>query len=154
MRTTKTTKTSVADWMTAAPFTIKDDATVIEAMHVMRDRGVRRLPVMHEGRLAGLVTDRMIKDYSPGKATTLDTWEAHYLLSKTSVRDVMNPRPHTVSPEADLTVAAMTIRDNRLYGLCVVNDAGDLVGVLTIKDLLDAFFHFSEIAALSCAPSV
>jgi acetoin utilization protein AcuB len=137
-------KRTVADWMTANPFTIHDDATVIEAMHVMKDRGVRRLPVLNNGRLCGVVTDRMIKDYSPGKATTLDTWEVHYLLSKTSVRDVMNPQPHTVSPDADLTTAATSIRDHRLYGLCVVNDAGDLVGVLTIKDLLDAFLDLSE----------
>jgi len=47
----------------------------------MMEKSVRRLPVMHDGRLAGIVGDRMLKDYSPGKAMTLDTWEVHYLLS-------------------------------------------------------------------------
>ena len=140
------TKRKVADWMTRNPITIDDDASVIEALHVMKDRGIRRLPVMRDGRLAGIVTDRMLKDYAPGKATTLDTWEVHYLLSKTLLRDVMNPNPHTVTPGADITTAATIIRDNKLYGLCVVNESGDLIGILTIKDLLGALFHLAEVA--------
>ena len=140
------TKTKVADWMTCEPFTIDADASVIEALHEMKERNVRRLPVMHDGQLTGVVTDRMLKDYAPGKATTLDTWEVHYLLSKTPVRDVMNPHPHTITPDAELTDAAKVIRDNKLYGLCVVNASGDLIGVLTIKDLIDALFYLVDVA--------
>src|SRR5512141_1736896 len=107
-------KNTVADWMTKNPITIDADASIMEALHVMKEREVRRLPVMHKGRLAGIVTDRMLKDYSPGKATTLDTWEAHYLLSKTLVKEAMNPNPHTVRPDAQLTDAAEIIRDHKL----------------------------------------
>src|SRR6059058_3630601 len=139
-------KKSVADWMTRNPVTIHDDASVIEALHVMKERGIRRLPVMHDGRLCGVVTDRMLKDYSPGKATPLDTWEVHYLLSQTDVREVMNPHPHTIHPTADLTDAARIIRDQKLYGLCVIDEKGDLIGVLTIKDLIEALFYLSELA--------
>ena len=73
-------KKKVSDWMTRNPYTIDADATIIEALHEMKDKNVRRLPVMHKGRLAGILTDRMLKDFSPGKATTMDTWEVHYLL--------------------------------------------------------------------------
>ncbi|MGZ7031777.1 MAG: CBS domain-containing protein [Thermoanaerobaculia bacterium] len=139
-------KDRVADWMTRNPITIEDDASIIEALHLMKERDIRRLPVMHEGRLAGIITDRILKDYSPGKATSLDTWEVHYLLSKTSVKEVMNPHPHTVTPDHKLIEAAAVIRDYKLYGLCVVNDKGDLVGVLTIKDLIEALFYLSEVA--------
>jgi acetoin utilization protein AcuB len=89
----------------------------------------------------------MLKDYSPGKATSLDTWEVHYLLSKTPVKEAMNPEPHTTTPDAPLVEAAKTIRDHKLYGLCVVNESGDLVGILTIKDLIEALFYLSEKAA-------
>ena len=140
-------KDKVADWMTREPVTIEDDASIIEALHRMKERDIRRLPVMHKGRLTGIVTDRMLKDYSPGKATTLDTWEVHYLLSKTSVRDAMNPHPHTVTPDSKLTDAAVIIRDHKLYGLCVVDQKGDLVGILTIKDLIDALFYLSDVAS-------
>ena len=139
-------KTRVKDWMTRNPVTIGVDASIIEAIHLMKERDVRRLPVMKDGRLAGVVTDRMLKDYAPGKATTLDTWEVHYLLSKTSVVEAMNPKPHVVEPDAKLTDAALTIRDNRLYGLCVVDETGELVGILTIKDLIDALFYMSGTA--------
>ena len=139
-------KTKVADWMTRNPITINDDASIMEAIHVMQEKDVRRLPVMRDGRLFGIVTDRMLKDYSPGKATPLDTWQVHYLLSKTPVTEVMNPKPHTVTPDADLTDAAAVIRDNKLYGLCVVNANGDLVGLLTIKDILDALFYLVDVA--------
>jgi acetoin utilization protein AcuB len=139
-------KNKVADWMTSNPITIDDDASIIDAVHLMKERNVRRLPVMHKGKLAGIITDRMLKDYSPGKATSLDTWEVHYLLSKTSVKEAMNPEPHTVTPDTKLTEAAKVIRDHKLYGLCIVDKKGDLVGILTIKDLIEALFYLAEIA--------
>lgn len=139
-------KTTVSDWMTRKLITIDEDASIIEAMHKMKEKDIRRLPVMRDGRLVGVRTDRMLKDYAPGKATTLDTWEVHYLLAKTSVGTAMNPNPHVVGPDALLTDAALVIRDNKLYGLCVVDDKGDLIGVLTIKDLIEALFHLSAVA--------
>jgi len=140
-------KDKVADWMTSNPITIEVDASIIEAIHLIKEREIRRLPVMKKGRLAGVVTDRMLKDYSPGKATTLDIAEVHYLLSKTAVKEAMNPKPHTVTPEDKLIDAAAVIRDQKLYGLCVVNDKGDLVGILTIKDLIEALFYLSKLAS-------
>lgn len=50
---------------------------------------------------------------------------------------------HVVRPDVLLTDAALVIRDNKLYGLCVVDDGGDLIGVLTIKDLIEALFCLS-----------
>jgi acetoin utilization protein AcuB len=139
-------KNTVRDWMTREPITIDVEASIIEALHVMKECNVRRLPVMRKGRLAGVVTDRMLKDYSPGKASALDTWEVHYLLAKTPVSEAMNDEPHTVTPDAPLTDAASIIRNQRLYGVCVVDHSGDLVGILTIKDLIEALFYLSAVS--------
>lgn len=128
----------VEKWMTKNPFTIEQDASMIEAIHTMKEKNIRRLPVMDKGRFVGLVTDRMIKDYSPGKATSLDTWEVHYLLSKTPVKEVMNPDPHTVTPDVELTTAAQAFLDHKLYGLCVVDSQGNLVGIMSVGDILKA----------------
>ena len=136
--------TSVEKWMTKNPITIDQDASIIEAIHLMKEKGIRRLPVMAMGRLVGLITERMIKDYTPGKATSLDTWEVHYLLSKTDVREVMNPSPITVTPDVDLAVAAQTILDHKLYGLCVVDAKGDLVGIMSVGDMLKAVVEFAS----------
>jgi acetoin utilization protein AcuB len=128
----------VSKWMTPNPVTIDEKASIIEAIHLMKEKDVRRLPVMRRGRFVGLVTDRMIKEYSPGKATLFDTWEVHYLLSKTPVKDVMKKDPHTVTPDTELVDAAQLIHDHKLHGLCVVDRAGDLVGILTTVDIMEA----------------
>lgn len=138
--------TTVDKWMTKNPITIDQDASIIEAIHLMKEKGIRRLPVMAGGRFTGLITERMIKDYTPGKATSLDTWEVHYLLSKTAVKEVMNPKPRTVTPDTDLATAAQAILDHKLYGLCVVDGKGDLVGIMSVGDMLRAVVEFAKAA--------
>ena len=136
--------TTVDKWMTKNPITIDQDASIIEAIHLMKEKGIRRLPVMTKGRFTGLITERMIKDYTPGKATSLDTWEVHYLLSKTAVKAVMNPSPRTITPDEDLAAAAQAILDHKLYGLCVVDAKGDLVGIMSVGDMLRAVVEFAK----------
>jgi acetoin utilization protein AcuB len=135
---------TVEQWMTKHPITIEQDASIIEAIHLMKEKGIRRLPVMAKGRFIGLITERMIKDYAPGKATSLDTWEVHYLLSKTPVKEVMNASPITVTPETDLATAAQAILDHKLYGLCVVDAKGELVGIMSVGDMLRAVVEFTK----------
>jgi acetoin utilization protein AcuB len=129
---------TVQMWMTSNPITIARDASIIEAIHLMKEKNVRRLPVTCQGKFCGLITDRMIKDYSPGKASALDTWEVHYVLSKTTVQEAMNPNPYTVRPEAPLCEAAQIVHDHKLYGICVTNEKGDLVGLLTTTNFMEA----------------
>src|SRR5919205_725156 len=88
-------KTKVRDWMTPNPVTIDAGATIVEAIHLLKERGFRRLPVMKSGKLVGIVTERMLLTFTPGKSTSLDTWELHYLLARTPVTEAMNPKPHT-----------------------------------------------------------
>lgn len=138
----------VADWMTTNPITIEESASIIEALHRMKEAGVRRLPVMRDGSFVGLLTDRMLKEYTPSKATCLDTWEIHYLLSKTPVKEAMNDHPFTVTPDTNLVDAAEFINQNKLYGLCVVNAAGELTGILTTTDILKALVAICRKPAL------
>jgi acetoin utilization protein AcuB len=129
---------TVGDWMTRNPYTIGADASLIEAIHLMKDKNIRRLPVVKDARLVGLITDRMMKEYTPSKATSLDTWEVHFLLSKTPVKEVMNSSPVTAAPSLELWQAAELFLDNRLYGLCVVDKDGGLVGIMSVGDILRA----------------
>ena len=130
--------TKVEKWMTKNPITIEADATIIEAIHLMKEKNIRRLPVTSQGSFTGLITDRMIKEFSPSKATSLDIWEVQYLLSRATVKEAMNPKPFTVTPEVDLIEAAQLIHDKKLYGLCVVDAQGNLVGILTTTNILEA----------------
>jgi acetoin utilization protein AcuB len=140
----KMTKTKVSDWMTKNPITIDAKATIIEAIHLLKEKNIRRLPVMRDGKLAGIVTERMLLSYSPGKSTALDAWEVHYLLAKTPVTAAMNPKPHTVGPETELADAAQLIHDRKLNGITVVDAQGSLVGLLTTTNALEALVHFAR----------
>jgi acetoin utilization protein AcuB len=137
-------KTKVRDWMTTNPVTIDAGATVMTALHLLKEKNVRRLPVMQDGKLVGLVTERMLLSFSPGKSTSLDSWEVHYLLARTPVTVAMNPKPHTVSPDTDLTDCAQIIHDRKLNGITVVNEHGDLVGILTTTNALEALIWFAR----------
>lgn len=129
---------TVEQWMTKDPYTIEADASIIEAMHLMKEKNIRRLPVTCKGTFCGLITDLMIKSFTPGQSTSLDTWEVHYILSKATVKDAMNPHPFTVTPDAPLREAAQIIHDNKLNGLCVTDSSNQLVGLLTTTNLMEA----------------
>jgi acetoin utilization protein AcuB len=135
---------TVADWMTKDPITVDEDTSIIEAIHLLKEKSIRRLPVMKAGRLVGLVTEKMLYGYMPAKATSLDQWELHYLLSKTPVRAAMNSNPHTVRPETPVASAAKLLHDRKLNGVLVVNGEGDLVGLLTTTNALEALIWFAE----------
>ncbi len=141
------TKTKIGDWMTPNPITIDASATIVEAIHLLKEKNIRRLPVMRHGKLVGIVTERMLLTFSPGKSSSLDTWELHYLLARTPVTEAMNPKPHTVTPATDLADAAALIRDRKLNGITVVNEHGDLVGIFTTTNALEALIWFSKEAA-------
>ena len=129
---------TVEQWMTRNPYTIEVDASIIEAMHLMKEKNIRRLPVTCSGKFCGLITDRMIKEFTPGQSSSMDTWEVHYILAKATVKDAMNPHPLTITPEAPLCQAAQIIHDNKLYGLCVTDGNNHLVGLLTNTNLMEA----------------
>jgi len=137
-------KTTVGDWMTPNPVTIDAGATIVEAIHLLKEKNFRRLPVMKNGKLVGIVTERMLLTFTPGKSTSLDTWELHYLLARTPVTEAMNPKPHTITPETALVDAAQLIHDRKLNGITVVNAQGELVGILTTTNALEALIWFAR----------
>jgi acetoin utilization protein AcuB len=137
-------KTKVSDWMTPNPVTIDASATIVEAIHLLKEKNFRRLPVMRNGKLVGIVTERMLLTFTPGKSTSLDTWELHYLLARTSVTEAMNPKPNTVTADTDLVDAAQLIHDRKLNGITVVNEHQELVGILTTTNALEALIWFAR----------
>jgi acetoin utilization protein AcuB len=129
---------TVADWMTKDPITVDENASIIEAIHLLKEKHIRRLAVTCKGKFCGILTEQMIMDYSPGKCSPMDTWEMHYYLSKAQVKDAMNPKPLTVTPQTSLCEAVKIIHDNKLNGICVLDDTGNLVGILTNTNLTEA----------------
>jgi acetoin utilization protein AcuB len=139
-------KLTVGDWMTRDPITVQESASIMEAIHLLKEKNIRRLPVMRGEEIAGLVTEKMLLGYVPTKATSLDQWEVHYLLSKTPVKEAMNAKPYTVRAETPIAEAAKLLHDRKLNGVIVVDPAGKLGGLLTTTNALEALIHFTQLA--------
>src|SRR5690554_7322565 len=127
--------------MTPDPQTVNASTPVMEAMQRLREGGFRRLPVTQDGKLIGIVTDRDLKEATPSKATTLSIYELNYLLSKLVVKDVMRSPVITVRIDDPIEQAALLMEEHRVSGLPVLQD-GNLVGILTITDLMRALVTF------------
>ncbi|MCX7923072.1 MAG: CBS domain-containing protein [Clostridia bacterium] len=130
----------VKNRMTSNPYTVSPDATIAEALEIMRENKIRRLPVVKSGELVGIVTDREMLEVSPSKATTLSVFEINYLLSKTKVGTIMTKDVIMVSSNDLLEEALVRMKDNDVDGLPVVDD-GKLVGIITESDVFDAFIE-------------
>ncbi len=125
----------VKDWMTSPVVTINPDLAISKAHQLMKENGIRRLPVMEDGKLVGIVTIGDIREASPSDATTLSIWELNYLWAQLTVDRVMTRHVRTVSPEASIIDAAQLMLDHKVSGLPVVDEAGTLVGILTESDV-------------------
>jgi acetoin utilization protein AcuB len=126
--------------MTTNPFTISADQTIPDAHEIMAENGVKRLPVMKNGKLVGVVSKEDIVQASPSKATTFSMGEITYLLSKTKISQIMNKNPITISSNALLEEAAILMRDNNVSFLPVVDD-DKLVGIITEGNIFDSFIE-------------
>lgn len=140
----------VKDWMTKKVITIDIRTTLPDAHKLMRVNKIRRLPVIDQGKLVGIVTRSDILEASPSDATTLSVWELHYLLSKLEVRQIMTQDLLTIAPDATIRDAARLMQAHKIGGLPVVDSSGLVQGILTESDifrLLIAWFDEQEGAA-------
>lgn len=124
--------------MTSNPYTIAFDAPITDVIELMREKNLKRVPVVHGEKVVGIITHGDIQKVSPTKATTLSIFELNYLLSKTKVSDAMTKAVITISPDALLEEAAVLMRENKISTLAVVKD-NKLVGIITESDIFDSF---------------
>jgi acetoin utilization protein AcuB len=130
----------VRDRMRRPVITIAPDHSLRMARERMHKHGIRRLPVVQDGRLVGIVTDRDVRQAWASPATSLSTHELLYLLDRVTVREVMTPQVLTVTPETPLVEAARLLHQHKIGGLPVV-DGCSVVGIITEMDLLEAFIE-------------
>ena len=125
----------VGERMTRNPVTITEDTSIDDALHLMRERKVRRFPIMDTaGHLVGIVSDKDLLHAAPSPASTLSVYEMHYLLAKLTVKKVMSSPVITISPDVPLEDAARIMADNKIGGLPVL-DGDKLVGIITETDI-------------------
>jgi acetoin utilization protein AcuB len=126
----------VRDCMKSPVFTVTPDTLIDNAPETMRDKHVRRLPVVENGKLVGLVTRNIVAQAVPSSPAPLTLWGIHYELSRMKVRDVTITDVIAVHPD-DAIKEAVTLSEKRQIGDFPVEDEnGNLVGILTNTDLL------------------
>jgi len=134
----------IKDWMTTDVATVSPDDPVTMAIRLMREKDIRHLPVVENGRLVGILSDRVIKDYLPSEATTLDIFELHYLLGRVRVRKIMRSPVYSAPPDTPVEEAALLLHDHLISCLPVV-EAGKVIGIITDKDMYTALIHITGV---------
>ena len=128
---------TVADWMTPDPVTVTPDAGLLEVRALFRRHRFRHVPVVEDGALVGVVSDRdVLGAVSPFLDTPAETHRDVATLERTAA-DLMTAVPRTVSPGAPLADAARRMIEAGVSSLPVTDD-GRLVGILTARDVLRA----------------
>jgi acetoin utilization protein AcuB len=134
---------SIKKWMTKDVIVVQPTTKIYEAAELMKEHNIHRLPVLENGCLVGLVTEGVIQEASPSKATSLSVYEMNYLLNKTKVVDVMLKEVLIIRPDDVLEEAIFIMRKNNVRVLPVVSE-NHLVGIVTDKDIFDAFLKISS----------
>jgi len=136
----KRIKMYVRDIMTTNVVTIPSSTSIAEARRIMEAHGFSRLPVVDKGKLAGMVTARSLEQVAPSKATSLTMWELSYLLSKTTVKEVMVRDVVTVTPDTTVEESVALAQSHKV-GALVVLEGGRVVGISTTRDLFYKMFN-------------
>jgi len=129
----------VKNRMTPDPVTVAEEATFDEALHLLKENRIRRLPVVSKGgQLVGIVVEKDLLSASPSRATSLSVFEVHYLLAKLKVKDVMIKRVYTVADDCPLEEAARIMVEQKI-GCLLITSGGRLAGIITETDIFKTF---------------
>jgi acetoin utilization protein AcuB len=130
--------------MSRPVISIPPEMPINDVLAMFRKEKIRRAPVVKDGKLVGIVSDRDLLYASPSSATLLSVWEMHYMISKITVAQVMTKEVLTVDENTPLEEAARIMTDNKIGGLPVMSSTGSgrLAGIITETDLFKVFLEF------------
>ena len=126
--------------MTNSVVTVTPDQALRDATDLMRSKRIRQLPVVDQGKLVGIITDRDIKRATPSVLSGIDRDEYDRILEETKIAQFMTKEPMTLTPDTPLKVAVKIFIDQKIGG-CPVVENGRLVGIITQIDALRAFYN-------------
>ncbi len=132
----------VRDFMRTNVIAVPSNTSIYDALKIMKENNIKRMPIVDGGKLVGIVTRRGLKEATPSKATTLSIYELNYLLSKMTVKDVMHKKVITIPSDFSFEAAAYTMHKYQIGGLPVV-DGKKLVGFITSNDLFNVMVQMN-----------
>lgn len=135
----------VKKWMSTKVVSIGPEDSMLNAVNLLREHHIGRLPVLKDGKLVGILTDRDVKRSSASDASTLEIHELMYLISKIKVRDIMSKKVVTVPEDYTVEETAETLLENRISGVPVVNGDGAVTGMITQTDLFKVLISITGV---------
>ncbi len=147
----------VRDWMTRKLVTLSPEASVGEALTLCRERRIRHIPILEEGRLVGIVSDRDLRDASPA----LGDAERASALQEIRVGDVMTREVSTADPQDSIENVAQEMYELKIGSLPVVAEAPvvdeglavaeeELLGIVTSSDVMRALVTLAGLPEPGC----
>jgi acetoin utilization protein AcuB len=121
--------------MSKPVITVDQNASMQDAIGLLKEHDIKMLPVMNKDKLVGIVTDRDLKRASASDATSLEIHELLHILSKIRVKEVMTKNLITFLPDSTICETARILLENKISGAPVTGDNGQLIGVITKDDL-------------------
>ncbi|MDH4220770.1 MAG: CBS and ACT domain-containing protein [Candidatus Aminicenantes bacterium] len=120
----------IKEWMVKNPITVTKDQTIQECVDLMKEHSIRHLPVVENKKLSGLVTESNLRQVFLAS-----------MIEDLKLEDVMIRDPITVAPDTEIEDAAKLIYHNKIGGLPVVDNDDQVVGIITVADLVAAFIE-------------
>lgn len=128
----------VRDVMQVAVVTATPATGLRHLLQLMRQRGIRHLPVVEQGALVGIVSDRDVKAATASLAMSGEGATFADRLDRLTAADIMSHPVHTLSPDFAVEAAARRMVDERVSALPVI-EGGRLVGIVSETDVLRLF---------------
>ena len=129
---------TVGDCMSVDPVTVTPRDSLQRVIELLRRRDIRAVPVVEDGKLVGIVTDRDVRQVAPAYPLFRDDDEIRRYTENLTVTAAMSADPMTVSPATPLVEAAKILETYRISSLPVV-EGFRVVGILSVTDLLRVF---------------
>lgn len=138
---------TVRDLMTYNPTAVRPKSTLRRVVEIMQQEGFRQLPVIQNGKLVGIITDRDVRlsiNFAPDENGYP---EQKRMLDTLTVESCMTPNPVTVTPDVPAYRAAEMLSLYK-FGALIVVEHDVVVGIITVSDFLAAFTeeHRAQVA--------
>ena len=135
----------VRNWMNPTVISIEAQASMAEALNLLKENQIKTLPVFDRETLVGVVTDRDLKRASASDATLLEIHELLHALTRIKVRDIMSRKPITIPDTYTVEEAAEVLRDHHISGAPVMDAKGRMVGMISQNDLFNALMSLTGV---------
>lgn len=129
---------TVNDLMTVIPNAVTPQSTLRQIIELMKAQACRQLPVLDNGKLVGIITDRDVRLVMNSPLVLHGRWQDEEILDNITADNCMTPDPMTVAPDTPAYQAANMLSIYKFGALPVV-DNGVLVGIITVTDFLNYF---------------